>query len=400
MKKILVLGFFVSPLFAHSQDDLIRKIESNKSYSTPKPAGDNDQSKYYFNSIIDLEHTDVCNQASSGTCWSYSTNSFLESEMMRMGKNPIKLAEIFSAHCVYMDKAEAYVRMHGAISWGDGGECHDVINMYMKYGAMPQEAYTGLQYGTTKNKFAEMQAILKGMLDAVITNPNGHLTPSWKKAYNDVLDSYLGHIPEKFKWDNRTYTPKSFAAERVGIHPEDYVEISSFTTDPYYKKMVLLVPDNWSFSRVYNVQMMDLTDIIDNALNKGFTVAWAADVSEKYFSWKNGVAFVPEKEYDDMTDDEKKTMFDGPRDERVITPEKRQLAFDNYETTDDHGMHIVGMAEDQNGKKYYKVKNSWGDKNDFKGYIYVTKAYVRYKTTAILLHKNGVPNRLREKLSL
>ena len=400
MKKIIILAFAICPFLGYAQDDLIRKIESNKSYSTPKPSGDNDQTKYYFNTLIDLEHTDVCNQASSGTCWSYSTNSFLESEMMRMGKQPIKLAEIFSAHCVYIDKAETYVRMHGSVAWGDGGECHDVINMYAKYGAMPQEAYSGLQYGTTRNKFAEMQAILKGILDAVISNPNGRLTPSWKKAYNDVLDSYLGHIPEKFKWDNRTYTPKTFASERVGIHPEDYVELSSFTTDPYYKKMVLLVPDNWSFSRVYNVQMMDLTDIIDNALNKGFTVAWAADVSEKYFSWKNGVAYVPEKEYDDMTDDEKKTMFDGPRDERVITPEKRQMAFDNYETTDDHGMHIVGMAEDQNGKKYYKVKNSWGDKNDYKGYIYVSKAYVRYKTTAILLHKNGIPNRLREKMSI
>ena len=250
MKKLLILGFLF-PIFVQAQDDLIRKIESNKSYTTPSPAtgkNDADDKKYHFTKLIDLEHTDVCNQASSGTCWSYSTNSFLESEMMRMGKQPIKLAEIFSAHCVYLDKAEAYVRMHGAVSWGDGGECHDVINMYAKYGAMPQEVYTGLHYGTTKNKFAEMQAILKSMLDAVVSNPNGKLTPSWKKAYADVLDSYLGAIPEKFKWDNRTYTPKSFAAERIGIHPEDYVELGSVTTDPYYKKMTLLVPDNWSFS--------------------------------------------------------------------------------------------------------------------------------------------------------
>ncbi len=307
---------------------------------------------------------------------------------------------MFSAHGVYMDKADNYVRMHGSVAWGDGGSLHDVIDMYAKYGAMPQEAYTGLHYGTTKNKFAEMQALLKAMLDAVISNPNGKLTPSWKKAYKEVLDSYLGAIPEKFKWDNRTYTPKSFAAERVGIHPEDYVEISSFTTAPYYKKTVLMVPDNWSFARVHNVQLPDLTDIIDNALNKGFTVAWATDVSEKYFSWKNGVAFVPEKDYEDMDDSEKKYMFDGPKLERVITPEKRQLAFDNYETTDDHGMHIVGMATDQKGKKYYIVKNSWGDKNDYKGYIYVSKSYVLYKTTAILLHKNGIPNRLREKMNI
>jgi bleomycin hydrolase len=386
------------PVLVHAQDDLVRKLESNKSYVTIK-SNDPDK-KYHFSDVIDLEHTDVRNQASSGTCWSYSTNSFLESEMMRMGKQPIELAQLFSAHCVYMDKADAYVRMHGALEWGDGGECHDVINMYAKYGAMPQEVYTGLHYGTTKNKFAEMQAVLKAMLDAVVKNPNGKLTPSWKKAYNDVLDSYLGAMPTTFKWDNRTYTPKTFAQERVGIHPEDYIELSSFTTEPYYKKTMLMVPDNWAFAKVYNVKMNDLTDIIDNALNKGYTVAWATDVSEKYFSWKNGVAYVPEQDYEDMSDTVKKYMFDGPKDERVITPEMRQTAFDNYETTDDHGMHIVGMAKDQNGRKYYKVKNSWGDKNDYKGYIYVSKAYVQYKTTAILLHKNGVPVELKNKMNL
>ncbi len=398
MKKLIMLAWALLPLLANAQDDLIRRIESNKSYNTPTP-NDKDH-KYKFTKVIDLEHTGVCNQASSGTCWSYSGNSFIESEMMRMGKLPISIAQIFTAHCVYMDKAEAYVRMHGAVSWGDGGSLHDVMNMYAKYGAMPQDMYTGLQYGTTKNKFAEMQAILKSILDAVVSNPNGKLTPSWKKAYNEVLDSYLGAIPEKFKWDNHTYTPKSFAQERIGIHPEDYVELSSFTNAPYYKKTMLMVPDNWSFDKVYNVKMNDLTDIIDNALNKGFTVAWATDVSEKYFSWKNGVAYVPEKDYEDMDDSAKKYMFDGPKDERSITPELRQLAFDNYETTDDHGMHIVGLAQDQNGRKYYIVKNSWGDKNDYQGYLYVTKQYVRYKTTAIMLHKNGVPVELRNKMNL
>ena len=161
-----------------------------------------------------------------------------------------------------------------------------------------------------------------------------------------------------------------------------------------------MVPDNWAMAKVYNVEMNDLTDIIDHALNKGFTVAWAADVSEKYFSWKNGVAFVPEKDWEDMDDTEKKQMYDGPMDERIITPEKRQAAFDDYETTDDHGMHIVGIAEDQNGRKYYKVKNSWGDKNDYKGYIYVSKAYVKYKTTALLLHRNGVPTSLLNKMNM
>lgn len=405
MKKLTSLALAALPLLASAQDDLIRKIESNHSYTnTNTSAGSSkkktDNSKYKFHHLIDLERTCVKNQASSGTCWSYSTNSFIESEMMRMGKEPIELAPIYSARCVLMDKAENYVRMHGSVAWGDGGALHDVINMYAKYGAVPVEAYSGLQYGTTKNKFAEMQAILKSMLDAVVSNPNGKLTPSWKKAYEEVLNSYLGDVPYKFKWNNATYTPESFARLRVGIHPEDYVEVTSVTTDPYYRKTMLMVPDNWSFDRAYNVQMDDLTDIIDNALNRGFTVAWATDVSEKYFSWKNGVAYVPEKDYEDMNDSEKKYMFDGPKFERTITPAMRQMAFDNYETTDDHGMHIVGLAADQNGRKYYIVKNSWGDKNDYKGFIYVSKNYVRYKTTALMLHKNGIPVTLRNKMNI
>ena len=392
MKKFYIVALATIPFFAYAQDNLVLKLEANKS--------DNAKKKYSFTRVISLENTSVKNQASSGTCWSYSTNSFLESEMMRMGKSPVDLSELYSARKVYEEKADAYVRMHGAVSWGDGGECHDVINMYAKYGAMPQSVYTGLHYGTDKNKFGEFQAMLKAMLDAVVANHNGKLTPSWKTAYNAVLDAYLGSVPETFTWEHRKYTPQSFAREVVGIHPEDYIELSSFTDNPYYKPAMLMVPDNWSFSNVYNVKMDDLTDIIDYALNSGYTVAWATDVSEKYFSWKNGVAYVPEKDYEDMDDTEKKHMFDGPTDERHITPELRQKAFDNYETTDDHGMHIVGMAKDQNGKRYYMVKNSWGDKNDYKGYIYVTRAYVKYKTTAILLHKNGIPDDLRKKMEL
>jgi len=391
MKKLLIAAIAVLPLFAHAQDDLVKKLDANKSDSAKK---------FRFTDIIDLGRTSIKNQASSGTCWSYSTNSFLESEMIRMGKKPVELAELYSARWVYVEKADAYVRMHGAISWGDGGECHDVINMYAKHGAMPQSVYTGLHYGTAKNKFAEMQAILKSMLDAVVANHNGKLTTSWMRAYVAVLDSYLGEVPETFDYEGHSYTPRSFADKVVGIHPEDYVELSSFTNAPYYKKTMLMVPDNWAFGMVYNVKMNDLTDIIDNALNNGFTVAWAADVSEKYFSWKNGVAYVPVKDFEDMDDSEKKNMFNGPQPERTITPEMRQIAFDNYETTDDHGMHIVGMGKDQNGKKYYIVKNSWGDKNDYKGYIYVSKDYVRYKTTGILLHKNGIPDNLRSKMEM
>ena len=392
MKKLLMLLAVALPLFATAQDDLVKKLDANKSDSAKK--------KFIFTDIINIENTSVKNQASSGTCWSYSTNSFLESEMIRKGKPKVDLAELYTARMVYEDKADNYVKMHGALSWGDGGECHDVINMYAKYGVMPQEAYTGLHYGTKKNKFGELQAVLKGMLDAIVANHNGKLTTSWKKAFDAVLDAYLGVVPESFTYKGQRYTPKSFAREVVGLNPSDYVELASFTDKPYYEKTIFMVPDNWSFDKVYNVKLKDMTSTIDYALRNGYTVAWAADVSEKYFSWKNGVAFVPEKDWDDMEEDEQKTLFDGPKEERVITPENRQEAFDNYETTDDHGMHIVGLAKDQKGNEYYIVKNSWGTKNDYKGYIYVSKNYVRYKTTAFLLNKHGMPAALKEKLGI
>ncbi|MBS1772273.1 MAG: aminopeptidase [Bacteroidetes bacterium] len=391
MKKIFML-LAALPVIAHAQDDLVKKLESNKSDSAKK--------KFIFKDDINIERTSVKNQASSGTCWSYSTTSFLESEMIRMGKKPIDLSEIYTARCVYLDKADNYVKLHGSLSWGDGGECHDVINMYAKYGAVPQSVYTGLQYGTSKNKFGELQAILKGMLDAVVSNPNHKLTPKWKEAFQKVLDTYLGTVPEEFKWEGKTYTPRTFADEVVGINPKDYIEISSLTDKPYYKKTLFLLQDNWSFDKVYNVKMNDLAAIIDNALKKGYSVAWAADVSEKYFSWKNGVAFVPQKEWEDMEEDEQKELFNGPKKERIITPELRQAALDDYTTTDDHGMHIVGTAKDQKDNEYYIVKNSWGEKNDYKGYIYVSKAYILYKTTAILLHKDGIPKNIRYSLNL
>jgi bleomycin hydrolase len=392
MKKILLVAFASFPLFSFGQDELVKKLEKNSS--------DSSKSKFKFTPVIDLGRTSVKTQGSSGTCWSYATNSFLESEMIRTGKNPVEIAQIYSARRVYTEKADAYIRMHGSVAWGDGGSCHDVINMFEKYGAVPQLVYTGLNYGTTKNKFAEMQEVLKAMLDAWVKNPNGRLSPHWKEAFEAVMDTYLGKVPETFNYKGKTYTPQSFGDEVVGINPENYVEISSFSDKPYYKKTTLMVPDNWSFDKVYNVKMQDLTDIIDNALSKGYTISWATDVSEKTFSWKNGVAYIAEKEYDDMTDDEKKDLFNGPKPEPLITSEMRQKAFDNYSTTDDHGMHIVGTATDQNGKEYYVVKNSWGTTNDYKGYIHVTKTYVQYKTTAFLLHKNGIPADMRNKLGI
>ncbi|MDY0989150.1 C1 family peptidase [Flavobacterium sp. CFBP9031] len=375
-----------------AQDILVNSLKLN--------ASDKSKENFKFTEVINLGTTSVKSQGSSGTCWSYSTNSFLESEMIRLGKQPVELSQIYSARNVYVEKGVNYVRMHGAITLGDGGALHDVINMYKKYGTVPREVYTGLNYGTDKNKFAEMGALMESVLAAVVKNPNGELTPNWQKAYAAVIDSYLGKVPDNFTYKGKNYTPQTFAKEVVGINPDEYVEISSFTNAPYYQKTTMMVPDNWSLDQVYNVKVNDMTDVIDNALKKGYTVAWATDVSEKSFSWKNGVAYVASKKFDDMTAEEKADMFNGPKAEPEITPEMRQAAFDNYTTTDDHGMHIIGLAKDQTGKEYYIVKNSWGETNDYKGFLFVTKNFVKYKTTALLVNKGGIPAEIAKKLGV
>nr|WP_233621994.1 C1 family peptidase [Flavobacterium agrisoli] len=388
----LATVFLFSCGSVNAQDILVNSLKLN--------ASDNSKNSFKFTEQINLGTTSVKSQGSSGTCWSYATNSYLESEMIRMGKQPVELSQIFSARNVYVEKGINYVRMHGAVSLGDGGETHDVINMFRKYGAVPREVYTGLNYGTDKNKFAEMAAMIEGVLSAVVKNPNGTLTPNWQKAYTAVIDSYLGEVPEKFNYKGKEYTPQSFAKEVVGINPDDYIEMSSFTNAPYYQKTMLMVPDNWSFDQVYNIKMNEMTDVIDNALKKGYTVAWATDVSEKSFSWKNGFAYVPTKKFDDMSEEEKKDMFNGPKQELDITPEMRQQAFDNYQTTDDHAMHIIGLAKDQSGKEYYIVKNSWGATNDYQGFLFVTKNFVKYKTTALMVNKGGIPSDLAKKLGV
>lgn len=379
-----------------SQDNLINALEKNKSDSAKK--------KFQFKTVYDIEKTSVKAQGKSGTCWSYSANSFLESEYIRMKGQPIDLADIFAVRCALIDKAETYVRLHGNLGWGEGGAFHDVMNMYRKYGTLPQSVYSGIQYDSKINNFGEMMTVLEGYLKAIVSNKNGKISSHWKSNFITLVDSYLGTPPSEFSFEGKKYTPKSFATEYVGIQANDYVEISSFTHVPYYEESILMVPDNWSFDKVWNVKMTEMTEIIDHALKNGYSVAWATDVSEKGFSWKNGVAIVPDSLPEDYRDEEysskMKKIFDGPKPELVITPELRQKAFDNYETTDDHGMHITGLAKDQTGREYYIVKNSWGDKNDHKGYIYVTKAYLLYKTTAILLNKNGLPTNIKSKLKL
>jgi bleomycin hydrolase len=388
--KIASLLFVLSAgsmMFA--QDDLINKLKSNQSQNA----------HFKFITLKDVGATSVKNQGSSGTCWSYSGNSFLESEMQRMGKKPVDLAEIFTARNSYHDKAKLYVLNNGAISWGDGGELHDVINMYKKYGAVPQDVYTGLKPGQTTNNFKEMQDKIKPVLDSLVqAATKGKLSDNWMSSVDTILDEYLGKVPTTFTYEGKSYNPKTFAKEVVGIDAEDYVELSSYKDYPYFQKFVNPIPDNWSHDSDWNVPMTDITAIVDNAISKGYSIGWATDVSEPYFSYKNGVAYVPDVNLDQITPEVKKELFTEPKKDKTITEDMRQNALNNLSTTDDHGMHIVGLAKDQTGKEYYMVKNSWGVTNDFEGYIYVTRPYVEYKSTAILVHKNAIPKSILKQL--
>ena len=386
-KNVLLVGMLCS-LSVFAQDELIKKVIGNASLN----------SKFQFTDVVNVENTSVKSQGSAGTCWSYSGNSFLESEMIKNGKAPVDLAEIFAARNVYLGKARNYILFNGNMGLGDGGETHDVMNMLRKYGAMPQQAYTAEDYGKGVVKSDEFQAKFKEILDAYIKDTNPSKGASWVTDINNYMDEKLGKLPETFNYAGKTFTPKTFAKEVVGINPDDYIEFSSYKDNPYYQKMILPVPDNWSYDSVYNVPMRELTDIIDYALTKGYSIAWSSDVSEPYFSWRNGVAEVPDMDIYNITPEQKKTLFDGPIKEKEVTEDLRLEGLYTLTTTDDHAMQIVGLAKDQNGKEYYKVKNSWGETNDYKGYLYVTKAFVQLKSTGILLNKAGIPKSTKSKI--
>ena len=372
------------------------------------------QSGYTFTDIKRLPATPVKDQYRSGTCWSFSGISFFESELLRMGKGEYDLSEMFSVRVCYGDKAQKYARMNGTVNFAGGGAFNDVTMTISKYGIVPEEVYSGLKYGKDKHVHGESDAVFKAFMDAVIKNPNKELSTAWYPAFQGLLDAYFGQYPESFTYKGKSFTPKSFAAE-LGLNMDDYVMISSFTHHDFYKPFILEVPDNWGWGEVYNVKIDELTQIIDFAIDEGYTVGWACDVSEKGFNWKNGLAVVPSEEisdldglerakWDELAPREKAELFydfSKIRKEKVITQELRQQAYENLSTTDDHGMHITGIAKDQNGGKYYIVKNSWNvDGNSFKGYLHASEAFVKYKTTSIIVHKESVPKDLRKKLGI
>lgn len=365
-----------------------------------------------FTDVITIPTTSVKDQNKSGTCWCFSGLSFLENEILKATGDSVDLSEMYVVRKCYENKADRYVRMYGSSTFAPGGSVMDVPYVMATYGLVPEEAYPGLLYGEDKHVHGEMDGILSGLVKTVVGKPNRKVSTAWQNAFDGVLDAYLGEEPQTFTYKGKTYTPQTFAAS-LGVSPDDFVAITSFTHHPFYKPFVLEVADNWLWASYQNVPLDELKTIVDNALANGYTVCWAADVSEGGFKWNEGVALMPKAtEESDLTgtelarwvklsdrDREKKRFdFDGPVEEIAVTQESRQAMFDSQETTDDHGMVIVGTATDREGNPYYKVKNSWDTNNAFGGYFYVSVPYFLAKTVDILVNKKAIPEQIARKM--
>ncbi|MCO6495178.1 MAG: aminopeptidase [Bacteroidetes bacterium] len=371
------------------------------------------KSFYRFSVVKANEAMPVQDQNRSSTCWSFSTLSFLESELIRTGKGNHLLSEMYVVRRAWEGKADMYVRMQGHHNFSGGGAFNDIPWVIRRYGIMPQSAYSGLNYGTEKHTHAELDAVLKGFVDAVKDNPQKSLTTAWKGAFNGILDAYFGVVPESFEYQGKKYTPQSFASY-LGLNMDDYVSITSFTHHPFYSSFVIEVPDNWAMTSSYNLPLDEFMQVMESAITNGYTFAWGSDVSEKGFSHKNGLAIVPADDSMIQVKGKDNVVFNNPSEaersgnafiypmpEKNITQEMRQKAFDAQETTDDHGMHITGLVKDQNGAKYFIVKNSWGTKyNDCDGYLYASWNYVAYKTINIMIHKDAIPKNIAKKLGI
>lgn len=347
------------------------------------------KARHTFTMIYNLNATSVKNQAKTGTCWDFATQSFLESELLRMGKGRYNLSEMFDVRYTYPLKAERYVRYHGKSQFGEGGQAHDVLKVLDTYGAVPQSVYSGLEPGDSLNNNFEMDAVLKSVLKTIVERKQ--ISDHYVDVVNAICDVYLGKVPQKFEYKGKEYTPKTFGAS-LGINTKDYVEITSYTHHPFYSKFILEVPDNWADGEYYNVPLNDMIKIMDNALANGFTIAWDGDVGKDNFYRKKGYAVVP------LDNDTSKT---GPEKEKNVTQEMRQKAYNDYTTTDDHLMHITGLAKDQDGTKFYYTKNSWGtiDKK-YNGYWYMSEPFVKLRTIAIMVHKDAIPKDIRDKLGI
>lgn len=367
-----------------------------------------------FTDIISLPTTSVKDQNKSGTCWCFAGTSYFENEIRRLGGDSLDISEMFTVRKCYEDKADRYVRLYGQTNFAPGGSLLDVPYVWKRYGAVPEEVYRGLNYGEEKHVHGELDAVLAAYVKAVAAKPDKKISTAWKKGLSGVLDAYFGELPQTFEYKGRTYTPQSYAAS-LPIKLDDYIPLTSFSHHPFYETFAVEVPDNWLWGQYYNVPLDEFQAIVDNALKNGFTLVWAADVSEGGFKWTKGVALMP-KDVDqgnmegtelarwvklsDKDRQSKRFDFNGPVEEMEVDQELRQTMFDNQETTDDHGMEIVGVAKDQNGNRYYKVKNSWDTNQVYDGFFYVSEPYFRAKTMNILVHRDAIPKEIAKKLKL
>ena len=406
MKKTIIA---VGMLFAMTMSATIHAQESGKKEN---------EEGFVFTTVKENPITSIKNQNRAGTCWCYSTMAFLESELLRMGKGEYDLSEMFTVYNTYLDRADAAVRTHGDVSFSQGGSFYDVIYGMEAFGLVPEEEMRpGVMYGDTLSNHTELSALADAMVAAVAKGKLRKLQSDennvmlWKKAVAAVHEIYLGKAPEKFTYKGKEYTPKTFS-ESLGLNCDDYVSLTSYTHHPFYSQFAIEIQDNWRNGLSYNLPIEELMAVMDNAVKNGYTFAWGSDVSEEGFT-RDGIAVMPDAakgaeltgsdmaRWTGMTAaDKRKELTSKPLPEIKVTQEMRQTAFDNWETTDDHGMIIYGIAKDQNGKEYFMVKNSWGTNNKYKGTWYASKAFVAYKTMNILVHKDALPKDIAKKLGI
>lgn len=406
MKKILIAGLIcLSTALSFAQDKSTNK----------------EGSEYKFEKIAHLDALPVLSQGWTGTCWSFSALSFFESELTRMGKKDVDLSEMWIVYHAYLGKAEKYIRTDGNTNFEQGGAFHDIPWVIKRYGIVPSKAFQGLNYGSETHNHSELVTVLKGTVNGVLEvrndlKPGEGLSTSWMNAIRGVLDAYLGAVPAniedfKFKVDGKEFNPISYR-DNLGLNMDDYVSLTSFSNHNFNEECQLAIADNWAWGKSYNVTLDDLWKAAENSLKEGYTFAWGADVSESYFNFRSSLAVVPKdkstiivsgkdnKNFSDGGAEKVANCFMEPVEEEVITQELRQKAYDNKQTTDDHGMHAVGLYKDQKGTKYILIKNSWGTSNFCDGYMYISEAFFKYKTINIYLHKNAISSDLKKKLKI
>ena len=371
-----------------------------------------DTTGFVFTTVKENKITSVKNQNRSSTCWAYSALGFLEAELLRLNKGDHDFSEMFVVYHTMLDRAVNYVRLHGDASFSPGGSFYDVLYCWRHYGIVPDKAMpAGVMYGDTLANHSDLDAAAKAYVDVIAKSTASKISPLWRRPLEAIYETYLGKLPQEFTYKGKKYTPRSFA-DSFGLNMSDYISLTSYSHHPFYEAFAIEIQDNWRGAKSYNLPIDELMQVMRNAVNTGYTIAWGSDVSEEGFT-RNGIAVMPDvKKGAELTGsdmahwlglskaDRRAELTSRPLPEMTVTQQMRQEAYDNWETTDDHGMLIYGLAKDQNGKQYFMVKNSWGQAGKYKGFWYASEAFVAYKTMNIVVHKNAIPKDILKKLNI